>query len=354
MATPSVRAEFWDELIRQLGGIGRNEAWLARRLEVPAQTFSSWKKRNQFRRTFLPRLAELLHWDRLDEEAASRLGVELIEGRASARAVSHPTEEALRRVNHEYRVAEKTFLRYAGHTLRLLHTLGEDCCLAFSACTNSPYEFENTPVGRAIAAAVAKALCRGTLCLYIRPTEEGVSYYRDVWNYGQLVYQEHAVREMAAFRALIRGWMVRGEVEGQGKLSADEADRILYERLDQCFVTRSPMWLPGVSLSLVGWTHDRELKARMTMSLPGARFGGMFVYPRYLTLEFRFLRFLRAVVLEACKEVRARREGRTEGQVQLVLPEGERAVSCVGRFYERYSQLLRSDYRIEPAEGALS
>jgi hypothetical protein len=32
MATPSVRAEFWDELIRQLGGIGRNEAWLARRL----------------------------------------------------------------------------------------------------------------------------------------------------------------------------------------------------------------------------------------------------------------------------------------------------------------------------------
>ena len=69
------------------------------------------------------------------------------------------------------------------------------------------------------------------------------------------------------------------------------------------------MWMPGVSLSMIGWTHARELKARMTISLPGARFGGMLVYPRYLTLEFRFMRFLRAVVLEACKEIQARAGG---------------------------------------------
>jgi len=148
--------------------------------------------------------------------------------------------------------------------------------------------------------------------------------------------------------------MVRGEVEGHPKLPAGEADRLLHERLDQCHVNRSPMWLPGVSLCMVGWTHDRELKARMTIGLPGARFGGMLVYPRYLTLEFRFLRFLRAVVLQAGKEVRARRQGRTDGQVQLVLPETPEALGRVERFYEKYSELLRSVYSVEPAEGALS
>jgi hypothetical protein len=354
MARADARAEFWEELVDRLGRVRKNESWLSRRLDVPAQTLSSWKQRGQFRRACLPRLVELLGWDGLDEEEAGRLGVELIEGRPSAHVQAHPTEEVLRRANREYRLAEKTFRRYAGHTVRVVDSLGEGCCYAFSACTNSPYEFENTQDGRLLAAAIAKAICKGMLCLYIRPTEAGVSYYRDTWNYGQLVYQENAVREMATFRAQLKGWMVRGEVEGQPKLSADEADRLLHERLDQCHVTRSPMWLPGVSLCMAGWTHDRELKARMTISLPGGRFGGMLVYPRYLTLEFRFLRFLRAVVLQACKEVRARKEGRTDGQVQLVVPEGPGTLGRVERFYERYSELLRSVYSVEPAEGALS
>ena len=63
------------------------------------------------------------------------------------------------------------------------------------------------------------------------------------------------------------------------------------------------------------------------------RFGGMLVYPRYLTLEFRFMRFLRAVVLEACKELRARAEGRSEGQVQLILPDDEKHARSIERFY---------------------
>lgn len=137
-------------------------------------------------------------------------------------------------------------------------------------------------------------------------------------------------------------------------MTAGEADRILLERLDQCYVTRSPMWMPGTILGMVGWTHARELKARMTIGLPGARFGGMLIYPRYLTLEFRFMRFLRAVVLEACKELLACRDGRSEGQVQLVLPEDESHLSQVERFYDRFSRLLRSVYSIEPGEGALN
>jgi hypothetical protein len=351
---PGGPSEFWKEVIRLLGRVNKNESWLARRLGVPVQTLSSWKQRNQFRRACLEPLGDHLHWQGLNEESAAGLGVELIESRVPARAESHPTEEVLRRINREYRVAEKTFARYAGHTLRVLHTLGENCFYAFSAPTNTPYEFENTPEGHAIALAIAKAIGKGTLCLYIRPNEEGISYYRDTWGYGQLVYQKHAVEEMAAFRAQLKGWMVRGEVEGQPKMSAADADRILHERLDQCYVARSPMWMPGVSLSMIGWTHARELKTRMTISLPGARFGGMLVYPRYLTLEFRFMRFLRAVVLEACKEIQARGEGRTEGQVQLIPSEDEKNLRSADRFYEKYSQLLRSVYSIEPAEGALT
>ena len=346
--------EFWNEILRLLSLVNKNESWLARRLGVPAQTLSSWKKRNQFRRACLVQLGELLQWRGLSEESAAQLGVELIETRVPVKIETHPTEDALRRINHEYRVTEKIFRRYAGHTVRLFQTLGEHCFYAFSAPTNTPYEFEDTADGHAIAVAIAKALCQGTLCLYIRPNEEAVSYYRDTWSYGQLVYQNDAIEEIAAFRALIRGWMVRGEVPGQPKLSPAEADRIIFERLDQCYITRSPMWMPGVVLCMVGWTHARELKARMTIGLPGARFGGMLVYPRYLTLEFRFMRFVRAVVLEACKEAQAPRAGRTEGRVQLVLPDVEKNARSIERFYVRFSHLLRSVYSIEPGEGALS
>ena len=109
--------------------------------------------------------------------------------------------------------------------------------------------------------------------------------------------------------------MIRGEVEGQPKMSVAEADRIVHERIDQCHVTRSPMWMPGVILCMVGWTHARELKARMTIGLPGARFGGMLVYPRYSDPRVPIHAIRATVVLEACKEVRARAEGRSEGQV---------------------------------------
>ncbi len=347
-------SEFWVELMRRTGELHHNESWLARRLGVPVQTLSSWKQRNQFRRSCLPATAMLLHWDGLDEESAARLGVGLIEGRVPEKIESHPTEEALRRVNREYRVAEKVFRRYAGQTVRVLQTLGENCFYAFTAPTNTPYEFENTPDGHGIALSLAQALCRGTLCLYIRPNEEGISYYRDIWGYGQLVYKDHARVEMEAFRSLLGNWMVRGEVPGQPKLSVAEADRILHERLDQCYVSRSPMWMPGVSLSMIGWTHARELKSRMTISLPGARFGGMLVYPRYLTLEFRFMRFLRAVVLEGCKEIESDRESRNDGKVQVDALNDERHLRARHRFYQKYSQLLRSVYSIEPPEGALT
>ena len=105
---------------------------------------------------------------------------------------------------------------------------------------------------------------------------------------------------------------------------------------------------------MIGWTHARELKARMTISLPGARFGGMLVYPRYLTLEFRFMRFLRTVVLEACKEILARGKAGPKARWSSSRPATRRTGRYVERFYEKYSQLLRSVYSIEPGEGALT
>ena len=83
------------------------------------------------------------------------------------KAETHPTEEALRRINREYRIAEKMFRRYAGHTVRVLQTLGENCFYAFSAPTNTPYEFENTPEGHAIAAGPRQGpLQRDSLPVY--------------------------------------------------------------------------------------------------------------------------------------------------------------------------------------------
>jgi hypothetical protein len=73
-----------------------------------------------------------------------------------------------------------------------------------------------------------------------------------------------------------------------------------------------------------------------------------------LTLEFRFMRFMRAVVMDACKKVQARAEGCTEGQIQLVRPGEDKYAKSIERFYVQYSHLLRSVYSIEPGEGALS
>ncbi len=354
MAVRNGRSRFWPEISRHLARLEKSESWLARRLNLPVQTIASWKQRNQVRRGCLPLLAEILHWEGLDEEAAAGLGVDLIDNKVRDRSRAHPTEESLRRVDLEYRVAEKTYQRYAGHSVRVLQTLGANCFYAFSAPTNTPYEFEKTPDGRAIAQALARAICQGALCLYVRPNEEGVSYYRDTWGFSELVYQSHAVEEMAAFRDQLKSWMVRGSLEGLPMFSPSEADRILHERLDQCYVTRSPMWMPGTILSMIGWTHERELKTRMAIGLPGARFGGLLLYPGYLTLEFRFMKFLRAVVLEACKELPAGPMNGADGKVQLELPGDEERLKQTERFYERFSRLLRSVYSIEPGEAALS
>ena len=356
---PHIQTKFWQELLRKLKDRhpSKTASWLACKFGVSLQTFSSWKARGQFRESLLPQLAEALPWHGLDAEQARKLGVELIGDRdtsAVGKSGSHPTEMALRQANKRYRGALRSFKRYSEETyLKVLSTLGEHCWFAFSGCMVSPFEFEDNEEGRAIVRALAKAICRGALCLYIRPTDEGLSYYEQTWGYAQAVHFQESTSQIEAFRQSIKRLMIRGEVEDMPKITSASADRLLYERLDQCYVTRSPMWMPGVGLIMIGWYHERQVKSRMAITLPGGQFGGVLIYPSYMPLEFRFTRFLRKVVSDACLEVQARKEGQSNGNVQLVMPEPEKYLSLAERFYTRYSELLRSVLSIEPPADAL-
>ena len=74
---------------------------------------------------------------------------------------THPTEEALRRVNREYRVAEKVFRRYAGHTLRVLRPWASIASMR-SGPHKYPLRVREHSGGPRIALALARAICRGT------------------------------------------------------------------------------------------------------------------------------------------------------------------------------------------------
>lgn len=346
-------SDFWGELEERLRVARMTKAQFSKRLGISPQGLSTWRERHQFRRQCLPIAAEVLGWPALDEDAAVKVfGLAIIEGRILSQPNGEldPFHAALRQANRAYRRIEPAFQKYAKHTLTVLDTLGEGSFFAFSSSTTSPFEFEKTPEGRNIALSVAQAISRGVLCLYIRPTAKGVAYYTRSWGYGRVVEYEEAVKEMKNFRSLVKNDLMRGV--GDRKIPPAEAERLVYERLDQCYVDRSPMWLPGVGLSMFGQFRSRELTARVAISLPGGRFGGVLLYPQYYALEFRFGRFLRKVVVDAYRDLKASREDTPDGRVHLLVTKEHRR--STERFYERYSQLLRTVISIDPPDSALA
>ena len=137
---------------------------------------------------------ELLHWDELDEETAQNLGVELIEGRTSSKSDSHPTEEALctdkpriSRRRKDLSTLRKPYITDAGHP-------GRELLLRVLRAPTRPMS-SRTLRTDTYRRGYRPGTLQGALCLYIRPTEEGVSYYRDTWSYGQLVYQKTPSRK---------------------------------------------------------------------------------------------------------------------------------------------------------------
>lgn len=354
-ADPEVegRTAFWAEIGRRVRDARMTEAQFGERIGISPQGLSSWKRRHHFRRQSLPMAAQLLKWPELDEDSAQKqFGLELINGRVSSRGQATPDKfiKALRQANKSYRRNLGAFSRYAKQSLPVLDALEEGGFFAFSACTSSPYEFEKTDEGRAVSLTIAAAINRGVLCLYIRPTEKGGAYYTRRWAYGRVVKHEEAVKEMEAFRAQVKADLQAGVGHagpGASKRTPQDAERLVYERLDQCYVDRSPMWMPGVGLSMLGQFRAPELTARMAITLPGGKFGGLMIYPHYYLLEVRFGRFLHKVVLDACKEVKAMQQNDTLGRVQIIA-NSKQHQRLIERFYERYSQLLRMVSSIEP------
>jgi hypothetical protein len=55
-----------------------------------------------------------------------------------------------------------------------------------------------------------------------------------------------------------RGRQMLTSVAVGSQFSSDKADRCIYECLHQCYVTRSPMWMPGLGLGMAGWAHARS------------------------------------------------------------------------------------------------
>jgi hypothetical protein len=342
------RVMFWAELETRIRAAGMTEGKFASLVGISPQGFSSWKERHQFRRGSLAKAARILDWKELDEDSAEKIfKLKLIAGRITpgARHDADDFVKALRGINMSYRRNIISFKRYADLSLTVLDALGVGGFFAFSGCTNSPYEFENTTDGARIAKAIAKAINRGILCLYIRPTEKGVAYYTKRWDYGRVVQQEEAVKELEGFRILVKKELRSGAAGTQR--SASEADRMVYEQLDQCYVDRSPMWMPGVGLSMFGQFRAPHVTARMAITLPGGFFGGLLIYPHYYVLEVRFVRFLHKVVLDACREVRALQDDSTHGRVKLIVS-SKQHIKYTDKFYKTFSKILRNVSSIEP------
>lgn len=350
---------FWQWVEKRCPIVGLTEARLANKLDVTPQTFASWKARNQFRTDLLERLGEALGEVVSVSRAVKTLKVQLIAAREKVGGVQRPKiEEALSKSDAAYRRMEKTYERYASYTLPLIQSLGKDCFFSFSGCTTSPYEFEGIRSGNPLALELAKALFRGAMLLYIRPTKEGVDYYEEEWGYGRIVRHEDAINEIRFFREFVEELLVSGKAFPQRRMESLEAQAWLHERLSQCYILRSPMWMPGIGLGMVGWAHARDLKARMTISLPGGKFGGVLMYPSYNTFEFRFGRVLRRVVATARSEIEAMRQGGMnpkEARVHLSHLKGkdDAMFEHTAKFYDAFDRLLRTVTSHEAPADAL-
>ena len=338
---------FWRWVAEHCEKMDLTEAKLAGQLKISPQTLASWKARNQFRRSLFGRLKEVLGAKMSLKQAVGTYKVRLILDRGpQSDGRRHPVETALRNANVAYRRVEKTFYRYADHALPLIRGLGENCFFAFSSCTTSPYEFEDIKPGNPLAEEMAQALFRGALLLYIRPTAKGMEYYEGTWGYGRVVRFEEAKNEVRAFRKFVEDKLVAG-APSLPRMAAEEAKAWLHARLSQCYIHRSPMWMPGVGLGMAGWTQARDIKARMTISLPGGLFGGVLVYPQYYPLEYRFGRVLRLVVRMACEELEAMRDRKPPPKRRRVyLPHlngsDDPMLSSTHSFYQRFDRLLRT------------
>ena len=348
MARQKRRTPFWDEIEERLKGAdaGLNSMKaLANALKVPEGSLWPWKHEGRFPRALLPEMIGALPWPELTEELAEQLQVEWIEN-YRPRQPSHsvprekpepplsPFEQELQVADREYMEFRKACERYAEHTARVFGALDGQSYFAFTSCTTMPYEIRrDVDQGEQTAEAIARAIAKGVLCLYIFPTRKGARYYSKGWGFHETYTHEQYRLRMNTLRERLRRILHR---DG---LTAADADRRIAASLNGCFVNRSPMWMPGVGLSIAGRRLFGSEIDRVMVSLPGSRFGGILVYPNYEIIQIRMRRFVRQVAVWAQVAASERKHGRAGGgKVMLDLPDdaGREQFEQAERFFDRY------------------
>lgn len=356
---------FWQEVERQR--TRKNERRLslngiAKRLNVPVGTLISWRKRGQMNSYFLKELLRILHWPLAEDDPIITMGVHLFYNEPSQRKTGlHEFVDKLRKAGDAY-VADclPKLKRYSGHSQEAVNALGEHCIFVYTSVSVTPHEFEDASYsgrtsaggahqeeeqGREIGHAIARALLNGAHCLYIRPDRERVAYY-EKWNMQELISYERSVEQIGHFRARLRKWFADGTFGYP--LGESEIETLLYGRLQQCYVNDSPIWMPGVGLSMVGMLYDRKLITRMAISLPGGEFGGVLLYPHYPLFEQRFGEFVGKVVSDACVAANEAKKSHPKRIKNIIINQSHAELTA--SFYTAFDQLIRAHARTDPAE----
>lgn len=355
---PQSLSQFWVSLEQRRAERRISLTQLSKNLNVPLQTLVSWRERNRFRTSCLPLLATVLAW-KISAAGARLKGVHLMEDRTRIPVLRHPVEDVLHRINRSYRKAERAMTQYAEGTAQVMGSLGANCFFGFSSCTVTPREFEKsdrTSEGQEFVRLLAGAVSRGTLLLYVRPTAMTVRYYQGTWGFDHIVKYDESVREFRWFCDEVKRMLVSGE-SGEPKMSPNEAEVAVHAGIDQCYVSRSPMWMPGISLRMLHWTTNRNLKGRVLMGMPGGEFGELFVYPQYYVIEFRVAKFLGQVVSEACEILehgKAESPGPGNSYVGVELHDSDGQLKHRKEFYKKCSKYLRTVHSHEPKEDDAS
>lgn len=355
---PGPALEFWREVDARRKSLPL--AGLAKKLRVPKNTLYSWRERGSFNSYYIAALLDILKWD-VGPRVALRSCKNVFHREPVAKApAAQAFGDRLRKIGKSYADLALNMEAYSVHSHELIKTLGKDSLFVFASSTTIPYEFMDREYadyeeplggspqqGREIGHAIARAMLKGTLFLYIRPDRERVEYYKK-WRFTELVSYEEAVDQIEHFRSRVKAWYMEGVIGAP--MSEAEADEVLSDRLQQCYVGDSPMWMPGVGLSMAGKLYGKELTRAMAISLPGGAFGGVLMYPHYPLLEHRFTEFVTHVVGGICNLMR---DGRREvwlSDLDLRIEVNTDNSYYSERFYIEIYQILRSIARTEPSK----
>lgn len=278
-------------------------------LNIPHNTYRTWKDRGKFGAWLLPKLDAVLGW-KVTADEAEALGVQLT--RKKKPPVSHHAKKAgatelmrtFAKADDIMADAFATIDEVCHQAPDLFGSMRKNDCFVFAANTVMPREFDKKYPGPELAASAAVAVKKGAILLYIQATEDAVSSLRQLgFTDESLIKESTASEAFAQFREVVRSSLAKEMAEEDGR-------RLSHTRVQQCFVNSFEFWAPGCTFGLFASylpeAPDRErLVSRMTLRLPGDRLGGIIPYPEYQTLSDRFILCVRKVVKDRLKTLQS-------------------------------------------------